>query len=49
MGDQLGKLLLVALVAGFGLLAWRAWQIRQASPNWPTVEGEMLEIGRAHV
>lgn len=47
MSDQLGRLLLVALVVGFGLLAWRAWQIRQASPSWPTVEGEIL-VSRAY-
>jgi len=47
MNDQIGKLLLAALVIGFGLLAWRAWQIRQASPARPTTEGEIL-VSRAY-
>jgi len=47
MNDQIGKLLLAALLIGFGLLAWRAWQIRQASPTWPSTEGEIL-VSRAY-
>ena len=27
-------------------MAWRAWQIKQASPRWPSVEGEVL-VSRA--
>lgn len=43
MPDDIGKYLIIAFIAGFGFLAWRAWQIKQASPDWPSVEGEMLE------
>lgn len=43
MPDDLGKYLLIALVAGVALLVWRSWQIRQGSPDWPHVTGEMLE------
>ncbi len=42
MFEDLGKYLLIAFVVFFGVLAWRAWQIRQASPEWPYVEGEMV-------
>ena len=42
MPDTLGKYIVVAFVLAFAFLAWRAWQIKQASPNWPYVEGEML-------
>ncbi|MFZ2986818.1 DUF3592 domain-containing protein [Ideonella sp.] len=43
MPDDLGKYLIIAFVAILGLAAWRAWQIKEGSPNWPYVEGEMLE------
>lgn len=43
MPDQLGKYIVVAFVLAFGFLAWRAWQIKQASPTWPSVEGEIIE------
>ena len=42
MPDDIGKYILIAFIVGFGFLAWRAWQIKQASPQWPYVEGEML-------
>lgn len=42
MFEDLGKYLLIAFFVFFGVLAWRAWQIRQASPDWPSVQGEML-------
>jgi hypothetical protein len=49
MPDDIGKYLLIAFIIGFGFLAWRSWQIKQASPTWPFVEGEMLESRvRAH-
>ncbi len=43
MPADLGKLLLIAVLALVAVLAWRAWQIKQGSPNWPHVMGEMLE------
>jgi hypothetical protein len=43
MDDQLGKFILIGFVLLFGVLGWRAWQVKQASPQWPTVEGEMLQ------
>lgn len=43
MPDQLGKFIIAAFVLAIGLLAWRAWQIKQASPRWPSVEGEITE------
>ncbi|MES2091849.1 MAG: DUF3592 domain-containing protein [Pseudomonadota bacterium] len=43
MSDDLGKYLLIAFVMLFGALAWRAYQISRASPQWPTTEGEMLQ------
>lgn len=43
MPDDLGKYLIIAFVVFFGFLAWRAWQVKQASPAWPYVQGEMLE------
>ena len=42
MSDDFGKYLLVVFVAVFGYLAWRAWQVKQASPLWPSVDGVML-------
>lgn len=49
MPDDIGKYLITAFIIGFGFLAWRAWQVKQASPAWPHVEGEMLESrARAH-
>jgi len=49
MPDDIGKYLIIALLAGFAFLTWRAWQIKQASPNWPFVEGEILAArARAH-
>lgn len=42
MPDDLGKYLIIAFIVGAVYLAWHAWQIKQASPNWPYVEGEML-------
>lgn len=43
MPDDLGKYLIIAFVLIVGVAAWRAWQIKEGSPNWPSVEGEMLE------
>lgn len=43
MPDDIGKYLLIAFIAGFGFLAWRAWQVKQASPQWPCVQGEILQ------
>lgn len=43
MPDDIGKYLIIAFIVGFGWLAWRAWEIRQASPRWPSVEGEVLQ------
>lgn len=42
MSDDLGKVLLLAFVLVFGVLAWRAWEVKQASVQWPSVEGVML-------
>jgi hypothetical protein len=42
MSDDLGKILLLAFVLVFGVLAWRAWEVKRASPSWPSVEGVML-------
>jgi hypothetical protein len=43
MSDTLGKLVLAAIVALFLVLAWRAWQVKQASPDWPWVMG-VIEV-----
>ena len=48
MFEDLGKYLLIAFVVFLGVLAWRAWQIRQASPQWPYVEGEMVSTRCLH-
>jgi hypothetical protein len=42
MPDDIGKVIIAAFIIGFGFLAWRAWQVRQASPGWPSVEGEII-------
>ena len=42
MSDEMGKLILIAVITLFAVLGWRAWQMRQASPQWPSVMGEML-------
>lgn len=42
MSDDFGKYILIAFLLLFGVLAWRAWQIKQHSPHWPSVDGEML-------
>lgn len=46
MPDQLGKVIIAAFLLAMAVLAWRAWQIKQASPRWPSVEGEVL-VSRA--
>lgn len=43
MSDDFGKYLLAAFVLLFAVLAWRAWQVKQASPQWPTVMGQVTE------
>jgi Protein of unknown function (DUF3592) len=43
MPTDLGKILIALIVIGLAMLAWRSWQIKQTSPQWPWVEGEMLE------
>jgi hypothetical protein len=49
MPDDLGKYLIITFIVGAVYLAWHAWQIKSASPNWPSVEGEMLvSKTRAH-
>ena len=42
MFEDLGKYLIGAFLIFFGAMAWRAWQVKQASPQWPSVQGEML-------
>jgi hypothetical protein len=42
MPDDISKYIIIAFVLVFGALAWRAWQVKQASPAWPSVEGEIL-------
>lgn len=42
MFDTFGKCLLAAVALGFVFLAWRTWQIKQGSPDWPHVQGQML-------
>ncbi len=42
MSDDLGKILLLAIVLIAGLFAWRAWEVKRNSPQWPSVEGVML-------
>ena len=42
MSDDLGKILLLAIVLIAGLFAWRAWEVKRQSPQWPSVEGVML-------
>lgn len=42
MSDELGKILLLAMVLIAGVFAWRAWEVKRASPQWPSVEGVML-------
>ncbi len=46
MPDSLGKFIVAAFVLVFAFVAWRAWQIKVASPQWPSVEGDML-VSRA--
>ncbi|HYR24700.1 MAG TPA: DUF3592 domain-containing protein [Aquabacterium sp.] len=41
MSEDIGKYIVIAFVLLFGFLFWRAWQIRQHSPQWPFVEGEI--------
>lgn len=49
MPDDLGKYLIIALLATLAVVAWHSWQIKRSSPDWPYVEGEMLEArARAH-
>lgn len=43
MPDQLGKYIIAAFVLAICVVAWRAWQIKQASPQWPSAEGEIVE------
>ncbi len=43
MQADIGKIVIAVIVLGLALLAWRSWQIKQASPQWPWVEGEVLE------
>ena len=47
MSDDIGKYIVIGFVLLFGALAWRAWQIRQHSPQWPYVMGEMT-VSRAY-
>jgi len=42
MSDDLGKILLLAIVLIAGFFGWRAWDIKRASPQWPSVDGVML-------
>ena len=42
MSDDLGKILLLSIVLIAGFFAWRAWEVKRASPQWPSVEGVML-------
>lgn len=42
MSDDIGKYIVIGFVVLFGALAWRAWQIRQHSPQWPYVMGEIV-------
>ena len=42
MSDDLGKILLLAIALIVGVLAWRAWEVKRASPQWPSVEGVVL-------
>ena len=42
MTDDMFRLILIAVVALLVVFGWRAWQIRQASPQWPSVMGEMI-------
>ncbi len=41
MPEDLGKYLIAAFVLAFAVLAWRAWQVKQASPHWPSVPGQI--------
>ncbi|MFT3857219.1 MAG: DUF3592 domain-containing protein [Aquabacterium sp.] len=43
MPDDIGKVLIAALVLGIAWLVWHSWRISQTSPAWPHVMGEMLE------
>jgi len=43
MSADLGKILLIGFVLLFGTLAWHAWRDRQASRNWPSTDGEIIE------
>ena len=42
MSDDFGKILLLAIVLIAGLFAWRAWEVKRNSTQWPSVEGVML-------
>lgn len=42
MSDELGKLLVLTIVLVAALFAWRAWEVKRASPQWPSVEGVIL-------
>lgn len=47
MSDDIGKYIVIGFVLLFGVLAWRAWQIHQHSPEWPYVIGEVT-LSRAY-
>lgn len=47
MSDDIGKFIVIGFVLLFGVLAWRAWQIHQHSPEWPYVMGEVT-LSRAY-
>jgi hypothetical protein len=42
MSDDFGKYVFAALALLFAVLVWRAWQVKQASPSWPSVQGQIL-------
>lgn len=47
MSGDIGKFIVIGFVLLFGALAWRAWHIRQYSPQWPYVMGE-ITLSRAY-
>lgn len=43
MSDDIGRYIAGGLLLLFAILIWRAWEIRQASPQWPHVDGIIMK------
>jgi len=42
MSEDFGKYLVLAIVLVVAVVAWRAFQMKAASPDWPWVMGEIV-------